>query len=93
MRISERAERITALIGGIRYITFTASLIFVATLFLTKVGNIEQIMFWAFIIGNAAYYTSGIVLAYAFRDNRAFCKYICPITVFLKLWERCRDIL
>ena len=24
------------------------------------------------------------ILAFAFRDNRAFCKYICPITVFLK---------
>ena len=26
----------------------------------------------------------GIALAFAFKDNRAFCKYICPITVFLK---------
>jgi polyferredoxin len=41
-------------------------------------------MFWAFIIGNAAYYGVGIALAFAFKDNRAFCKYICPITVFLK---------
>ena len=23
-------------------------------------------------------------LAFSFRDNRAFCKYICPLTVFLK---------
>ena len=30
------------------------------------------------------YYVTGIILAYAFKDNRAFCKYICPITVFLK---------
>lgn len=71
-------------IGWIRYTTFAASLIFVAALFLTKVGNIERIMFWAFIIGNAAYYVVGIALAIAFKDNRAFCKYICPITVFLK---------
>ena len=41
-------------------------------------------MFWAFIIGNLLYYASGIFLAYRFRDNRAFCKYLCPITVFLK---------
>ena len=23
-------------------------------------------------------------MAFAFLDNRAFCKYICPVTVFLK---------
>ncbi|MBQ8072699.1 MAG: 4Fe-4S dicluster domain-containing protein [Clostridia bacterium] len=71
-------------IGWIRYITFTLSLAFVAALFLAKVGKMESIMFWAFIIGNAVYYIVGIALAFAFRDNRAFCKYICPITVFLK---------
>ena len=71
-------------IGWIRYIIFAASFIFVAALFLAKVGNIERIMFWAFIIGNIVYYAVGIALAFAFKDNRAFCKYICPITVFLK---------
>ena len=71
-------------IGWIRYITFAVSLIFVATLFLAKAGNIERIMFWAFIAGNIVYYGIGIILAFAFKDNRAFCKYICPITVFLK---------
>ena len=71
-------------LGWIRYFTFAASLIFVAALFFTHVGNIERIMFRAFIIGNILYYAIGIILAFAFRDNRAFCKYICPITVFLK---------
>lgn len=71
-------------IGWIRYITFVISLIFVATLFLSKVGNIERIMFWSFIVGNILYYAIGILLAYLFKDNRAFCKYICPVTVFLK---------
>ena len=71
-------------LGWIKYITFTVSLVFVASLFLANVGNIERIMFWAFIVGNLAYYTVGIALAFAFKDNRAFCKYICPITVFLK---------
>lgn len=71
-------------VGWIRYIVFVASLIFVAALFLAKVGKIERIMFWTFIIGNVAYYGVGIVLAFIFKDNRAFCKYICPITVFLK---------
>lgn len=71
-------------IGWIRYITFAASLAFVAALFLARVGNIERIMFWAFIVGNALYYAAGIGLAFLFKDNRAFCKYLCPITVFLK---------
>nr|WP_294018308.1 4Fe-4S binding protein [uncultured Lachnoclostridium sp.] len=71
-------------IGWIRYLTFTASLIFVSALFLIHVSNIERIMFWAFIIGNISYYVIGIILAFVFKDNRAFCKYICPITVFLK---------
>ena len=41
-------------------------------------------MFWCFLVGNLLYYTVGIALAYLLKDNRAFCKYICPITVFLK---------
>ena len=71
-------------IGWIRYITFAVSLIFVASLFLAHVGNMERIMFWSFVIGNLLYYAVGIGLAFLLKDNRAFCKYICPITVFLK---------
>ena len=71
-------------IGWIRYVTFAASLIFVSALFVAKVADIETVMFYAFIIGNVLYYAVGIILAFAFRDNRAFCKYICPVTVFLK---------
>ncbi len=71
-------------LGWIRYITFVLSAVFVGALFLSHVGNIERIMFWAFIVGNLLYYAVGIILAVAFKDNRAFCKYICPITVFLK---------
>jgi len=71
-------------IGWLRYITFSISLIFVLALFLAKVGNIEKIMFVAFVVGNVIYYLTGIILAYVFKDNRAFCKYLCPVTVFLK---------
>lgn len=71
-------------LGWIRYICFLMSLSFVASLFIFKVGNLETIMFYSFIIGNAIYYGLGITLAFIFKDNRAFCKYICPITVFLK---------
>lgn len=71
-------------LGFIRYITFSLSFIFVAILFIFKFDNLSNIMFWAFIIGNVIYYTTGISLAFIFKDNRAFCKYICPITIFLK---------
>ena len=71
-------------IGWIRYLTFALSFLFVSALFLLKVGNLERIMFWAFLIGNLVYYLVGIALAFLFKDNRAFCKYICPVTVFLK---------
>ncbi len=71
-------------LGWLRWLTFAASLLFVGALFLAGVGHRERIMFWAFLIGNLAYYAVGILLAFRFKDNRAFCKYLCPITVFLK---------
>lgn len=70
--------------GWIRYIAFVLSFVFVSGLFLAQVKNMEQIMFWLFLVGNSLYYIVGIFLAFALKDNRAFCKYICPITVFLK---------
>lgn len=70
--------------GFLRYIVFALSLAFVASLFLLDVTNIEQIMWESFIVGNLLYYAVGITLAYVCKDNRAFCKYICPVTVFLK---------
>lgn len=68
----------------IRYVCFLMSLTFVSSLFIFHVGNLETIMFYSFIIGNLIYYGLGITLAFIFKDNRAFCKYVCPITVFLK---------
>ena len=52
--------------------------------YLMKIANLERIMFWIFLGGNTFYYIVGIVLAFVFKDNRAFCKYLCPVTVFLK---------
>lgn len=71
--------------GYIRYILFLVILCFVSGLFILKVNNLELIIFYAFIIGNIIYYVLGIALAFILKDNRAFCKYICPITLFLKL--------
>lgn len=71
-------------IGFIRYLVFILSFIFVIGLFAFQVSKLEYIMFYSFIIGNILYYIIGIALTFAFKDNRAFCKYICPVTVFLK---------
>lgn len=68
----------------IRYILFILSFLFVAALFLLNIAHVEQIMFISFIAGNILYYVVGVSLAFILKDNRAFCKYICPITVFLK---------
>ena len=35
-----------------------------------------------------SYYASAVPLALTLRDNRAFCKYLCPITTLLKLTSR-----
>lgn len=71
-------------LGFIRYLSFGAALLFVGALFVFRVGNLERIIFISFIVGNLLYYAVGIGLAFALKDNRAFCKYVCPITVFLK---------
>jgi polyferredoxin len=71
-------------LGVIRYGVFVLSLAFTLTVVLLYRESAERLMWYAFIAGNALYYAVGIALAAALKDNRAFCKYICPITVFLK---------
>ncbi len=73
-----------AKLGLLRYIVFAITTTFVAALFIFKVQNLERIIFFAFVIGNAVYYLVGISLAFILKDNRAFCKYFCPVTAFLK---------
>lgn len=52
-------------------------------------GSLWQIPeIWWFLAGNIAYFLSGILLAYILKDNRAFCKYLCPISVFMKVTSR-----
>jgi polyferredoxin len=41
-----------------------------------------------FLVGNALYYAVGVALAFALRDNRAFCKYLCPAGAIAKLPTR-----
>lgn len=70
--------------GFVRYITFALSFIFVALLFVLYTGNMEKIMLWCFLGGNILYYAVGIAIAFVLKDNRAFCKYLCPVAVLLK---------
>ena len=75
-------------LGKLRWLTFALAPVFVASLFIFDVEGKERVMWYSFLIGNAVYYAVGIALAFAFRDNRAFCKYLCPITIFLKASSR-----
>lgn len=74
--------------GLLRYVHFGLSLALVATLwygFAYRPGAGGPTALAWFLIGNAAYYAVGVGLAIALKDNRAFCKYACPISVPLKL--------
>ena len=69
--------------GFVRYIMFALSLAIVAALFQMDKAD-HSTMFTLFLYGNVFYYVVGIALALLLKDNRAFCKYVCPITLFLK---------
>lgn len=43
---------------------------------------------WWFLGGCGAYYAAGVALAWLAKDNRAFCRYLCPVTVFLRAGNR-----
>jgi len=77
--------------GRLRYVHLVASFLFVYVLsrvFGVQVGTqSSEAVVW-FLVGNALYYLVGIVLAVKFKDNRAFCKYLCPVAVPLKLTSR-----
>ena len=77
--------------GWLRYLHFALLLIMVLVLVFLfdfregAAGNTAVI--W-FITGNLIYYAVGISLAYIHKDNRAFCKYVCPVSVPLKVTSR-----
>lgn len=77
--------------GWIRYLHFGLSLGIVLLLLYVvgfREGATGSVAVTWFIIGNLLYYTVGIVLAYTLKDNRAFCKYVCPVSVPLKVTSR-----
>jgi ferredoxin len=77
--------------GRLRYVHFALSASLVLALFYgfgyRSGATGRQAVIW-FLAGNALYYALGIGLAVALRDNRAFCKYACPVAVPLGLTSR-----
>jgi len=77
--------------GWLRYLHFGLSLALVLLLVFVvgfRDGATGRVAVVWFIVGNLLYYAIGITLAYTLKDNRAFCKYLCPVSVPLKLTSR-----
>jgi len=77
--------------GWIRYLHFGLSLGVVLLLVYGvgfRQGATGSFAVTWFIVGNLLYYAVGIILAYTLKDNRAFCKYVCPVSVPLKVSSR-----
>jgi polyferredoxin len=77
----------------LRYVHFALSLGLVLFVWLAfdyrhRVGYGSATGLYWLLVGNALYYLVGIALAYALRDNRAFCKYVCPVAMVLKITSR-----
>ena len=91
MPFKRPAGRLPGRWGWVRYLHFGLSLglvlLLVFVLGFRDAAAGRTAVIW-FIAGNLLYYATGIGLAYALKDNRAFCKYICPVTLPLKLATR-----
>ena len=77
--------------GWLRYIHFTISLGLVLILWFGVGYRVEDQSItevrWL-LAGNSFYYLVAIGLAFTLKDNRAFCKYICPIPTMQKITSR-----
>ena len=79
--------------GWVRYVHFAISLSLVTGLFFLfgvypgDEWETSTAHLW-FVGGNLLYYGTAIGLAVTLRDNRAFCKALCPVAVLLKLSAR-----
>ncbi len=77
--------------GNLRYVHFALSLGLVLALwfgFGYKVQSQSTADLYWLTGGNMLYYAIAITLAFRLKDNRAFCKYVCPITTILKVPSR-----
>jgi len=78
--------------GNLRYMHFALSLGLILVLWFVfgyraQPGGSVTELYWL-VVGNALYYAIAITLAFVLKDNRAFCKYVCPITAMLKVTSR-----
>ena len=75
----------------LRYVHFALSLGLVLVLWYGFDQHVHSPVFaplvWM-LSGTMLYYIIGIALAYALKDNRAFCKYVCPIPVLQRIPSR-----
>lgn len=74
--------------GVLRYAHFVAALGAVVIAWFVFGIRGRQTMYAWFIAGNVLYYALSIALAFALKDNRAFCKYACPIPSLQKVTSR-----
>jgi len=74
--------------GNLRYLHFFLSLVTVLILWIVYGYRVEEnskiALYWL-LAGNAFYYISSIMMAFILKDNRAFCKYLCPIPTIQKI--------
>ena len=85
------AGRLQGRWDGLRYGHVALSIALVLALwqlFGVQIGTNSVVAIAWFLAGNALYYAVGIGLAFMLKDNRAFCKYLCPVAVPLKLTSR-----
>jgi len=87
-----RQGRLPGRWGHLRYLHFALSLGLVAALWFgwehrVGAGGSDTEVAWL-VGGNVLYFASAIPMAFLLKDNRAFCKYLCPITVILKVPAR-----
>jgi len=82
-----KAGRASSKWGYLRYAHFVLSLGLVLVLwwgfyYRPQEQSLTE-LYWL-LGGNLLYYAIGIVLAFSLKDNRAFCKYACPIPTLQK---------
>jgi polyferredoxin len=78
-------------LGRLRFIHFFASLALVVVLWFAfdyRPGSHTNHELYWLLGGNTLYYLTAIALAIGFKDNRAFCKYVCPIPTIQKITSR-----
>ncbi len=86
-----KAGRLPGKWGWLRYGHFTFSLALILFLWFgtgyrPDIQGLTEL--WWLAAGNTFYYLVAVGLAFALQDNRAFCKYVCPIPTLQKIPAR-----